>query len=801
MKFIIALVIFSFTSLIAFSQEEEEDAYQTVKGKVVDKDSKTPLWGVGVIIVGSSPLLGGVTDSSGYFTINNVPVGRQTVKASYIGYTDVLMQNVNVTSEKDISLNVQMTESVSSMKEVTVTAKIDKDKALNSMATVSARSFSIDEAERYAGGITDPSRMAQAYAGVAGTSNDDNEIVVRGNSPRGLLWRVEGIEVPNPNHWQEDEGGTGGGVCVLSSNVIGNSDFYTSAWPAEYGNALSGIFDINLRKGSDEYLQSSITASDVGTEISLEGPLYKQRESSFLINYRYSTFGLLRDAGIKVSNENIIPTFQDLTFNVSLPSNSLGHTTIFGVFGTSSSGIEPIENLDSLERDRNNRYYEFDQGNVWIAGITNTYLAFNKKTSFKTVLAVMGDDNKMKNDTMDNNFSEHNIYNENLDYITLRGAFTLNHKFNAKNTMRAGIIFSDEFYNLQSGGFDFNTDTTRTVFNTQGNTYVAQGFVEWKNRISNKITMTYGVHYLHLFLNNDNSLEPRAGITWQVDDKHSFSLGAGLHSRIEPLSVYLTSTDIHEDYNTNNLANKNIGLSKSIHVVLGYDYSFSDAMHLKAEAYFQHLYNVPVGIPDTGKTNENNAQFSVLNQSYGFVTMPLENKGTGMNTGIDITFERYFVNAYYFMLTGSLYDSRYTPADGKTYNSAYDGNYIFNALVGKEWTFGAKKNKTLGVNVRFLFRGGLRYQGLDLAKSDSLKMAIYNPNENYTLEEPAVYNIDMGINYKRNKKKYSWIVELDIDNLTNQQAVDALKYNVYERAYKPTYDLRLLPILMVKLNF
>ena len=463
MKFLVALFIFTLPSLLCFSQDE--DAFQTVKGRVTDKDSKTPLWGAAVVVVDSTAFYGAVTDSSGYFKIEKVPVGRQTIKATYVGYSDLLMPNVNVTSEQDISLNIQMDERTEKMKTVTITAKLDKDKALNSMATISARSFSIDEAERYAGGITDPSRMAQAYAGVAATSNDDNEIVVRGNSPRGLLWRVEGIEIPNPNHFQADEGGTGGGVSILSSNVISNSDFFTSAWPAEYGDALSGVFDINLRKGSDEFFQSSIAASVVGTEVSLEGPLYKKRESSFLVNFRYSTFGILRAAGIKVSNENIIPTFKDLTFNVSLPSNKLGHTTVFGILGASSSGISPTEDTLILNQDKNNRYYELDKGNVWITGITNTYLGKNKKTSYKSVIAVMGSDNNMKNDTMDNHFVKHNIYNEDLGYTTIRGSFQFNHKYNANHTIRAGIILSDEFYNLNSSGFNFDQKQVDTVFN------------------------------------------------------------------------------------------------------------------------------------------------------------------------------------------------------------------------------------------------------------------------------------------------------------------------------------------------
>jgi hypothetical protein len=782
-------------------QGEDEDAYQTVKGKVTDKDSKTPLWGAGVIIVGSDPLLGGVTDSSGYFKIEKVPVGRQTIKVSFIGYQDVLLKDVLVNSEQDISLNVQMDESVNNMKTVTITATLDKDKALNSMATISARSFSIDEAERYAGGITDPSRMAQAYAGVAATSNDNNEIVVRGNSPRGLLWRVEGIEIPNPNHFQADEGASGGGVCILSSNMISNSDFYTSAFPAEYGNALSGVFDLNLRKGSDEFVQSSVTASVVGTEVSLEGPLYKKqkRESSYLINYRYSTFGLLRAAGIKVSNENIIPVFQDFAFNVSLPTNKFGHTTVFGIGGKSSSGIDPTKDTLVLKADNNNRYYELDQGNVWITGITNAYLAYNKKTSFKTVIAVMGNDNKMTNDTMDNRFNEHNIYNENLGYTTIRASFTVNHKYNANHTVRAGLIVSDEFYNLNSSGFNFDLKQQDTVFNKmKGNTYVAQAFFEWKYRISDKVTLNSGVHYLYYFLNNDNSIEPRAAIEWQLDEKETFSAGVGLHSRIEPISIYLTNIPVN---NLPDQPNKNLGLSKSFHAVIGYDYSFKDDMHLKLEAYYQHLFNIPIGIPESGIANEDNDQFSVLNLRYGFITIPLENNGTGRNIGLDMTFERYFTNSYYFMITGSLYDSRYTPADGKLYNTTFNGNYIFNALLGKEWTFGSKKNKTLGLNFRFLFRGGMRYQGINLDSSKVESQAIYIKNENYSLITPDVYNVDLGVNFKRNRQKYSWIVSLDIDNLTNQNTIIGMKYNVYSQTIKKDYDLRLLPILSIKLNF
>ncbi len=791
MKVVLFFLLFACCSSYITAQDDD-DAFQTVKGKVEDKDSKTPLWGAYVIIVGTDPVLGSATDSSGYFKIEKVPVGRISVKVSYIGYEEVLLQNVLIASEQDVSLNIQMNESVSTMKEITVVAKLDKDKALNPMATISARTFSIDEAQRYAGGITDPSRMAQAYAGVAATSNGNNEIVVRGNSPRGLLWRIEGIEIPNPNHFQEDEGASGGGVCILSSNIISNSDFFTSAFPAEYGNALSGVFDLNLRKGSDEFVQSAVQVSVVGTEISIEGPIYKKRESSFLFNYRYSTFSLLNNVGIKVSKENIIPKFQDFAFNISLPTNKFGHTTVFGIMGQSSSGISAVK--DSLQLiDKSNRFEEFDQGNVWITGITNNYHEPNKKTSYKSVFAVVGSDNKMTNDTMDFQFNNHNIYNEKIGYTTIRASFLANHKFNAKNTVRAGVICSDEFYNIYSMGYDFDLKQNNKVFDSKGNTYVLQGYIEWKYRMSDKVSLNTGLHYLRYFLNNNNSVEPRVGVLWQLNERQSVSAGVGLHSRIEPVSVYLTDISVNND--SNSQPNKNLGLSKSLHTVLGYDFSFTEDLHMKAEIYYQYLYNIPVGV------GVGNDQFSVLNMRYGFITIPLDNKGKGRNYGLDLTLERYFTKSYYFMISGSLYDSKYIPSDGKVYNSTFNGNYILNALGGKEWTFGKKKNKTLGFNARFLYRGGMRYQGIDMSASNIAGQVVYNKNENYTLITPDVYNVDIGVNFKRNRQKYSWIVSLDVQNLTNQKNIIGMKYNVYSGTIKYTYDLLLLPILSLKINF
>ena len=499
---------------------------------------------------------------------------------------------------------------------------------------------------------------------------------------------------------------------------------------------------------------------------------------------------MLDKAGIKVSNENVIPTFQDLACNFSIPSNLFGNTTVFAILGNSSSGIKAVK--DSLLLiQKENRYEEYNKGNVWITGITNNYSFTDKKTYLKTVVSLMGSENEFINDTMDFNFNDHNIYNEKITYTTLRSTMLLNHKFNSKNTIRTGLIYSREYYNLFSAGLDFESNINRSILHNNGITNVLQGYFEWKYRITDKIDINSGLHYLNFMLNNRQSLEPRLGIEWQIDGRQSISTGAGLHSRLEPISLYLMKIS---NNNTESQANKNINIAKSIHTVFGYDLSITEALHFKAEIYYQHLYDIPV-------EDSIGSQFSTLNLSQGFVTVPLANKGTGKNYGIDITLEKYFTKTYYFLITGSLFDSKYIPADGIEYNSAYNGNYMCNILIGKEWAVGRKNNALLGINSRLLYKGGLRYQPVDLEKSRLAGKAVYNNDENFTKKLNDYYNVDFGINFKKNRAKYSWTVSLDIENITNHKNIIRMKYNSYTGNMQYDYDLLLLPVLSFSIDF
>ena len=271
---------------------------QTIKGKVLDKESQVSLPGANVVILGTNPVIGTVSDMDGNFRLENVPVGRYTIQISFIGYESITIPEILVGSGKEVVLEAGLKESINELDEVVVKAHSRKDRPLNSMATISARSFTVEETRRYAGGLDDPARMVSAFAGVTTGNLQDNAIIIRGNSPKGVAWHIEGVDVPNPNHFSGGNVAGGGAVNVISGQLLSNSDFFTGAFPAEYGNALAGVFDIKLRTGNYEKREYAFQAGLLGIDFAAEGPFVKGNNASYLFNYRYSTFGLLKDLGL-----------------------------------------------------------------------------------------------------------------------------------------------------------------------------------------------------------------------------------------------------------------------------------------------------------------------------------------------------------------------------------------------------------------------------------------------------------------------------------------------------------------------
>ncbi|MFC2096621.1 carboxypeptidase-like regulatory domain-containing protein, partial [Bacteroidota bacterium] len=293
-KTIITLLLL-IASLLSFANNSMQT--QTIRGQVIDQDSKSPLIGANIIILNSEPVKGTSSNVDGYFRIDQVHVGRVDLKVTCMGYEAKTIPNLLIGSGKEIVLEIELIESLIQLEDVIITANGHKAEALNEMAVVSAKAFSVEETKRYAGSFNDPARMVSGYAGVTGDATGNNDIVVRGNSPKGILWKLDGIDIPNPNHFA-DEGSTGGPINALNSAMLNNSDFFSGAFAPEYGNAYSGVFDMKLRNGNNEKREYSASIGVIGMEATLEGPFSKNYNGSYLINYRYSSLDILDQAGI-----------------------------------------------------------------------------------------------------------------------------------------------------------------------------------------------------------------------------------------------------------------------------------------------------------------------------------------------------------------------------------------------------------------------------------------------------------------------------------------------------------------------
>ena len=776
-----------------FGQQLPSSITQSIRGQIVDLDTQSPLIGVNIIVVGSQPLLGGSSDQNGRFEINNVPVGRATLQITYIGYEPLVLSDVLITAGKELVLDLELEESVIETEGVVIVADEFEGVAINEMALVSARSFSVEQTQRYAASISDPARMAQTFAGVTGGGDDLlNEIVVRGNSPKGLLWRLEGIEIPNPNHFGS-EGASGGGISMLSSSTLSRSDFFTGAFPAEYGNALSGVFDLFLRNGNSVRKEYALQVGILGVDASIEGPFSAKSNGSFLINYRYSTLGIL-------NNFNVLPEesiqYQDLSFKFNFPTKKGGSFTLFGLGGDAQdiygTAIADSTQWENMYDDGVNGKYVPKMGVVgasylWLLG-PNTYL--------KTIAAITGERRTDDEQILipSDNYRGRILERQDTRNWSYRGSAQLNHKFNAKQTLQIGLTATQLGYNLVDRIRDGIDDPLVTFLNQKGSTQMFKSHAQLKLRPTARLTLTPGIHYTYFGLNKNNQIEPRIGASWQFSPTQHLSVGIGLHSRVEPTAIYLaerTRTDgtLHQPH-------RDLDLMKAWHYVAGYDHYFNPKLRLKFEAYYQYLYDIPVS------TDVSNPIFATINAEDAWDIVLddqiLTNGGTGENYGVELTLEKFLSQGYYYLFTGSLYESVYTPLDGETYNTRYAGNYVINLVGGKE--FSLKNKNLLGFNARFILAGGNRYTPLDIARTIENQSFIYDLSKTYANQVEAYYRLDFGVSYTLNQSALTHAVRFDFQNITNRENVQGFDYNRnLERV--PFFHTGLIPVLSYKVTF
>lgn len=740
---------------------------------------------------------------------------------SLIGYNSQPLNDIIVSSGKETFLNIELEESLVQMDEVVVNADEQKD-VVTDMQAVNVKTFSIEETERYPGSRQDPARMASNFAGVQGTNDSRNDIVVRGNSPAGLLWRLEEIDIPNPNHFAV-AGSAGGPTAIINNKYLANSEFYTGAFPANYGNALGGVFDLKMRNGNNQKHERTFQFGLLGTELSVEGPINKEKGSSYFVNYRYSTLKMLSGLNIKLGT-SAVPQYQDGAFRFNFPTKKAGVFSLSGIGGMSTIKIilstqteRPKELYGDLNRDQ---YFASNMGVV----ILNHSYSFNSRTLMKISLAYSGQGLNVDHYLVlrDKNFKPNDTLPQILGYDFLETKSTLawyiKHKMNAKNSFKAGFFanaFHVNFYDQVKINSRYDTIAQsildkpyKTRINSQADFYLLQPYIAFVHKFNEKWSTNVGVFAQYLTLSNSWVAEPRASLRYQFKSNQSLSLAYGMHSQMQPTYLYFATPDslVRDGKVYSNPGkiqdNKNLGFSKSQHAVLGYDLQISKYFRTKVEAYYQYLWDIPVyAVPSSVSLLNRGASF---NRFFPIYTM--ENKGTGYNYGLEFTLEKIFSKHYFFLYSASLFDSKYTASNGKTFDTDFNGQYMMNLLAGLEYEIGKSKKNSINVSTKFTYGGGKRYSPVDIAASNAVMDVVADNDKVNTLQFNPYNRLDLRIAYKINGKKAAYEIALDLVNLMNTKNVLALSYapdpaNINADPLIKNYQLGFLPLFYVKVDF
>jgi hypothetical protein len=779
--------------LVATIIAKAENQTQVIRGTIVDEVTGYPLPGANVILLETDPPVGTTTDLDGHFALKDIPLGRQSIEVRYVGYESKLIPNLLLTSAKEVVLDIRLTEKVTEFEEVTVKAFSRKDKSINDMAMISARSFSIEETERFAGSLGDPARMVANYAGVITQNDSRNDIIIRGNSPTGLLWRLEDIEIPNPNHFGA-MGTTGGPVSMLNNNLLTNSDFLTGAFPAEYGNALAGAFDLNMRSGNNQVREYTGQIGFNGFELGAEGPFPMKKsgpKASYLGNFRYSTLDVFHKLGIDIGTGAAIPEYKDLTFLIDIPGTKLGRFKVIGLFGDSYISLGR-EKEDTANNQYTTRGTGTDFGSkLGVIGLSHVYY-INENSRFKTTLSYQSTSSTTVLDSIKNNWElTIPIYRSRQSEDKVSFSTQYKQKVNSRNNFSLGVII--DLYSIDYLDSVKNTDTQKfeQTINTTADMSLFRTYAQWQHKFSDLLSVYTGLNLQHFGLNNESVIEPRFSMKWSINTKQSLSFGYGKHSQIQPKIIYYTishDTVNNLDYTTN----ENVKFTRADHLILGYDYLLNKDFRIKIESYYQRLYRVPV--------KESFPEFSLINTG-DFFGIPQEdsliNNGTGRNYGIELTIEKFLSKGYYFLFTASVFDSKYKGYDNILRNTAFNGNYVFNLLGGYE--FNLQKNRMLTLDIKAVWAGGRRYVPIDEALSE-----IENSEErNWDLAYHDKYNdyfrTDLRIGYKVNGRKTSQEWAIDLQNVTGFQslfmegwdAAENKKYTVYQQGFYPMFLYRI----------
>ncbi|MFH1050328.1 MAG: TonB-dependent receptor [bacterium] len=776
---IIICVILYLSFLKCSFAEDNATPVSVVKGKVVNFKTQQPVQGVTVHVLETK--YGIYTKGDGSFKISDVPVGRYIIKFSAVGFESVQYPIV-LTSGKEEQLNIQIQERFIQMDEVKVTAEKNSFAPINESAIVSSTVFTLDDVERYAGSRMDPARMAQNFAGVVGANDVRNDIIIRGGSPTELLWRLDGLDIPNPNHFAT-QGATGGPVNAINSNILDNSDFLIGAWPSEYGDKMSGVFDLRTRKGNDEKYEFLGQFGFNGFELGAEGPL-PGNKSSFITNYRYSFLDLMEKMGLDFGFSGI-PRYQDGVLKMDFQPNDKNQISLTGMLGISAIKIAPSGKDDVFQTD-----YAINNGtNFYILCLNWQYL-FNERSYGKLTIGAV--DNVYINDVDSVETDENEKVVKITPFFTSKsteGYYSMKYSFHyapdTRHFISAGIENRFRYYNLFGKELDPN-EPDPYLLDKDGTSNHLLSYINWNWRLAENLTSNIGVMSQYLGINDKVTVEPRLALSWNFLPLHSVNIGFGVHRQSLPLIIYFSGDK-----------NKKLDFMQALHYVAGYSFHVSDNAIIKFETYYKDISKAPVdgdtasywSFLNTGTDFGVNAGTGSVNTSTG----------TGRTYGCDLSFIKNFSENYYVTGTTSYIRQQYKGSDGIMRFGAFDNIFVANLLSGYEWVI--NPTFTIEFSGKYTIAGGSPYIPIDLERSIAENDTKYDRRKAYSVRKPDYSRFDIRIDFRNNYKSFSMVSYISIENVLNNENVYNYTFNNEDKKVDEVLQLGFFFVGGIRIEF
>ena len=792
MKYFFTLI---FLLCLLTNNSTAQKVTQTLRGTVVDAVDNLPLKGATVYLLPSEITFGVVTDRSGSFRFDSIPVGRYQLKISYVGYKTILLSEVSLESGKESVKHIAMELGTEDLNEVVVVA------GRPSLSPLSVQTITAEQTQRYAATFYDPGRLVTAFAGVINQNDQANNIVVRGNSPTSTVWWLEGAEIVNPNHTAN--AGTvsdrvmpnGGGVNILSAQLLGDSYFFNGNYPTQYGNGLGGILDMRMRKGNEEQREYTAQIGLIGIDLAAEGPFHKDYAASYLVNYRYSTLGLLSQMGVQLGDEEV--AFQDLSFNVSLPTKKFGNLTIFGMAGSSSNFFEAQRDTAvwDVQKDRQDINFTSRMGAL---GVTYNVLFAADKALWKTTFVVSSANSEREAFRLNEDYTRRITDVDERQETKVSFASMLQYRFSDKATLKTGLNATQYIPIVRAGKF-ITEDSVQIFLEGSSQNWLYRPYVNLQYNPITRLQFNIGAAYAYYAANGTNSVEPLFSVKYNFKHNQSLSFAYRLQAQLQVPTVYFganITSDIFFPDDGESGYNEELEMTKAHHLGLAYQTNILDKLNINAELYYQSLFDVPI-------INNGISTFSALNLLDEIIQDTLISEGTGRNYGLEVTLQKFMENGYYLLLTSTIYESKYTAADGIERDTRFNGNYALALSGGKEFQWQSKKGNTnvLGINIKMVYLGGFRSTPIDITQSVKLDETIFIENRAFSEQLPNYFKTDFRVYFKKSRPKYTTTLALDLQNMTNHQNVAYDYFDTQQGAVVTRYQLGLIPLLVYRVAF